>query len=61
MVILKCRLLKSNIIFLETRLSNSPAISLYIKFGFKKIGVRENYYKSKNDREDAVIFSMSVI
>ncbi len=60
MVILKCRLLKSNIIFLETRLSNSPAISLYIKFGFNKIGVRQNYYKSKNGREDAVIFSMSV-
>jgi len=61
MVILKCILLKSNIIFLETRLSNLPAISLYIKFGFKKIGVRKNYYKSKNGREDAVIFSMSVI
>ena len=61
MVILKCRLLKSNIIFLETRLSNLPAISLYIKFGFKKIGVRQNYYKYKNGREDAVIFSMSVI
>ena len=60
MVILKCRLLKSNIIFLETRLSNLPAISLYIKFGFKKIGVRQNYYKSKNGREDAVIFSMSM-
>ena len=60
MVILKCRLVKSNIIFLETRLSNSPAISLYIKFGFKEIGVRQNYYKSKNGREDAVIFSMSV-
>ena len=60
MVILKCRLLKSNIIFLETRLSNSPAISLYTKFGFKKIGVRQNYYKSKNGREDAVIFSMSM-
>ena len=60
MVILKCRLVKSNIIFLETRLSNSPAISLYIKFGFKEIGVRKNYYKSKNGREDAVIFSMSV-
>ena len=60
MVILKCRLLKSNIIFLETRLSNLPAISLYIKFGFKKIGVRQNYYKSKNSRENAVIFSMLV-
>ena len=60
MVILKCRLLKSNIIFLETRLSNFPAISLYIKFGFKKIGVRQNYYKSKNSRENAVIFSMLV-
>jgi [ribosomal protein S18]-alanine N-acetyltransferase len=60
MVILKCRLLKSNIIFLETRLSNLPAISLYIKFGFKKIGLRRNYYKSRNGRENAVIFSMSI-
>jgi ribosomal-protein-alanine N-acetyltransferase len=60
MVILKCRLLKSNIIFLETRLSNLPAISLYIKFGFKKIGLRQNYYKSRNGRENAVIFSMSI-
>jgi ribosomal-protein-alanine N-acetyltransferase len=61
MVILKCRLVKSNIIFLETKLSNSPAISLYIKFGFVKIGIRRNYYKSKNGREDAAIFSMSAI
>lgn len=31
--------------FLEVRESNSAAISLYEKFGFRKIGVRKNFYE----------------
>ena len=30
---------------LEVRESNIPAISLYERFGFKRVGVRKNYYK----------------
>lgn len=31
-------------IFLEVRTDNAPAISLYEKFGFTRLGVRKNYY-----------------
>ena len=37
---------------LEVRVSNIPAIKLYESFGFKKEGIRKNYYEGK---EDAVI------
>ena len=35
--------------FLEVRASNYPALSLYEKFGFKKIGVREKYYSNSDN------------
>lgn len=37
---------------LEVRVSNSPAIGLYEKFGFEEAGVRPGYYE---DGEDALI------
>lgn len=40
---------------LEVRPSNTIALSLYEKFGFKEIGLRKNYYPAVNGREDAVI------
>ena len=39
-------------ISLEVRLSNQPAISLYEKCGFKQVGLRKNYY---TDGEDAAL------
>ena len=41
-------ILKSCDITLEVRESNSNAIKLYEKFGFKIIGIREKYYKEEN-------------
>jgi ribosomal-protein-alanine N-acetyltransferase len=38
---------------LEVRISNLPALSLYKKYGFDSLGVREKYYQDNN--EDAVI------
>lgn len=35
-------------LFLEVNERNTPAISLYNKFGFKKISIRKNYYKDNN-------------
>jgi len=32
--------------YLEVRESNIPAISLYLKLGFKKMGLRKNYYRN---------------
>ena len=38
--------------FLEVRVSNSPALSLYLKFGFRGMYARARYYP---DGEDAVV------
>ncbi len=43
-------------IFLEVRKTNMPAIKLYEKCGFKKIGERPNYYQSPT--EDAILFQL---
>ena len=40
-------------ITLEVRVSNTPAIALYEKYGFKSLGVRKGYYQDNN--EDALI------
>ncbi|MDC0456553.1 GNAT family N-acetyltransferase [Alphaproteobacteria bacterium] len=36
-------------IFLEVSMENIKAINFYFKNGFKEIGLRKRYYKSKND------------
>ncbi len=38
--------------FLEVRKSNTPAISLYEKYGYRPFGVRPRYY---GDGEDAIL------
>lgn len=38
---------------LEVRVSNTPAIKLYEKYGFKSLGTRKGYYQNNN--EDALI------
>jgi [ribosomal protein S18]-alanine N-acetyltransferase len=38
---------------LEVRPSNSPAISLYTKLGFREVGLRKGYYT--DTREDAIV------
>ncbi len=45
--------------FLEVRKGNTPAINLYKKFGFEKVGVRKNYYREEN--EDALLMSKSIL
>lgn len=46
---------KAEFISLEVRKSNTPAISLYEKFGFMPVGVRKNFYDKPT--EDAVIMT----
>ena len=38
---------------LEVRVSNTPAIKLYEKYGFQSLGTRKGYYQDNN--EDALI------
>ncbi len=42
-------------IFLEVRASNSQAIALYERFGFRRIGVRKGFYSGP--REDGFLYS----
>jgi len=47
-------------VFLEVRLSNAVATSLYKKMGFKQIGRRKKYYQAADGREDALVFSLDL-
>lgn len=42
--------------FLEVRRGNSPAISMYQRFGYREVGVRRKYYKDNG--EDAVLMDL---
>lgn len=46
-------------VYLEVRVSNYKAISLYRQLKFIQIGERKEYYPAKDGREDAMVFSMS--
>ena len=41
-------------IFLEVSVENFKAINFYLKNGFKKIGIRKDYYKGNKKRVDAL-------
>lgn len=47
-------------IFLEVRESNLAALALYNASGFKAIGLRRNYYRAQEGREDAIVLSLSL-
>jgi ribosomal-protein-alanine N-acetyltransferase len=46
---------KAEIMFLEVRTSNAPAIGLYHSSGFVDLAVRQGYYPAREGREDALI------
>lgn len=45
-------------IFLEVRVSNIPAISLYKKMGFEELGIRKKFYE--HPVEDAIIMKVGI-
>lgn len=44
-----------DVCFLEVRVSNDRAITLYESLGFNKVGLRKAYYPGRNTREDAIL------
>jgi ribosomal-protein-alanine N-acetyltransferase len=44
-------------VFLEVRPSNHAALRLYERAGFRRIGLRRNYYRAAGGREDAVVLA----
>ncbi len=55
-LIQKARKMQLSVLSLEVRESNLPAISLYEKFEFEKVGIRKDYYK--NPTENAVLMDL---
>ena len=47
-------------VFLEVRRSNAGALAMYRLAGFSQIGLRRNYYRADNGREDAVVLSLPI-
>jgi ribosomal-protein-alanine N-acetyltransferase len=52
--------LSARSVFLEVRRTNSPAVAMYEKIGFLKVGSRHNYYQVLSGREDAVIMRLEL-
>jgi ribosomal-protein-alanine N-acetyltransferase len=44
-------------VFLEVRPSNSKAIALYNKKGFRQVASRPSYYQAREGREDAAVLA----
>lgn len=50
----------ADMVMLEVRPSNTPAVRLYEKMGFNEIGRRRNYYPASEGREDALLLALSL-
>ncbi len=48
----------ARLLFLEVRPSNAAALRLYERHGFRRVGLRRDYYPAPAGREDALIFSL---
>ena len=48
-------------LFLEVRISNQPARSLYEKMGFNEISRRKGYYPTKTGHEDAIVMQKNLL
>ena len=60
-VITDSKALGTKEIFIEVNEVNKVAIKLYVKCGFKKYGVRKNYYKNAlNSFDDAVLMKLKL-
>lgn len=48
-------------ILLEVRPSNARALAVYLRYGFKQIGLRKDYYPARDGkREDAIVMRLAL-
>jgi len=55
-----CRTRGARQLWLEVRESNARARALYLRYGFKHVGVRRGYYPAHGGREDAAVMSLDL-
>ena len=48
----------AHVLFLEVRPSNAAGLELYARHGFRRIGVRRDYYPAPGGRENALVLAM---
>lgn len=48
----------AQIMYLEVRPSNRPALALYASLGFTEVGRRKRYYPCHDGREDALVMTL---
>ena len=44
-------------LWLEVRTSNVRAQAVYLRYGYRRVGERKNYYPADQGREDAIVMS----
>jgi len=44
-------------LWLEVRTSNMRALDVYLRYGYRRVGERRNYYPAEHGREDAIVMS----
>lgn len=44
-------------LWLEVRTSNMRAQQVYLRYGYRRVGERKNYYPADHGREDAIVMS----
>jgi ribosomal-protein-alanine N-acetyltransferase len=44
-------------VWLEVRTSNARAQDVYLRYGYRRVGERRNYYPADQGREDAIVMS----
>lgn len=47
-------------LWLEVRVSNTRAYSVYLAHGYQRVGVRKAYYPAFDGREDAIVMSLKL-
>ena len=61
-LITSSKALGSRKIFLEVNITNEAALKMYTNAGFKRIGIRKEYYKnSLNSFDDAILMELILI
>ncbi len=59
-MLLRARRRGARIALLEVRPSNEPALRLYRRRGFAKVGIRKGYYLTRRSHEDALIMARTL-
>jgi len=47
-------------LWLEVRTGNLRAQQVYLRYGFRRVGERKNYYPAAQGREDAIVMSLKL-